>query len=98
MNARGHFLRLSRWRGSQNMRNTLLYALMRAGPFALERLPLRGVVRLVGCLAPFVFRRTARRAEKHLSETLPHLDARKTTRRMFVHFAESIWELCQLRR
>jgi Kdo2-lipid IVA lauroyltransferase/acyltransferase len=98
MKARGDVLRLSRWRGSQGMRNTLLYALMRAGAFALERLPLRGLIRLVGCLSPFIFRREARRAEEHLRETLPHLDAAKTTRRMFVHFAESLWELCQLRR
>ena len=98
MKARGHFLRLSRRRGSQGMRNTLLYALIRGGAFALERLPLRGLIRLIGCLSPFIFRREARRAEKQLRETLPHLDAAKTTRRMFVHFAESLWELCQLRR
>lgn len=71
---------------------------MRGGVFAVERLPLRGFIRLLGCLSPFIFRREARRAEEHLRATLPHLDAAKTTRRMFVHFAESIWELSRLRR
>jgi KDO2-lipid IV(A) lauroyltransferase len=87
-----------RWRGSQQLKNTLLYLLIRGGVFALERLPLRGVIRLVGCLSPFIFRREARRAEAQLRRTLPHLDAAKVTRRMFVHFAESLWELTRLRR
>jgi len=66
---------------------------MRGGLFAVERLPIRGVVRLIGCLSPYIFRRQARLAQEHLRLTLPHLDPVKTTRRMFVHFAESIWEL-----
>jgi Kdo2-lipid IVA lauroyltransferase/acyltransferase len=80
------------------VKNTLLYVLMRGGLFAVERLPLRGFIRLLGCLSPFIFRREARRAEEHLRATLPHLDAAKTTRRMFVHFSESLWELSRLRR
>lgn len=71
--------------------------MMRAGAFALHHLPLRGFIRLLGCVAPHIFRREARRAEAQLRRTLPHLDARKVTRRMFVHFAESIWELTRLR-
>ncbi len=89
---------MSRWRGSRGLENTLLYLLMRGGVFAVERLPLRGFIRLLGCLSPFIFRREARRAEEHLRTTLPELDAVKTTRRMFVHFSESIWELSRLRR
>lgn len=79
-------------------KNTALYFLMRAGTFALERLPLRGFIRLLGCIAPYIFRREARRAEAQLRRTLPHLDAAKTTRRMFVHFAESLWELTRVGR
>lgn len=89
---------MPRWRGSRGLKNTLLYLLMRGGVFAVERLPLRGFIRLIGCLSPFIFRREARRAEEHLRATLPHLDAAKITRRMFVHFSESIWELTRLRR
>jgi KDO2-lipid IV(A) lauroyltransferase len=89
---------LSRWRGARGLKNTLLYLLMRGGVFAVERLPLRGFIRLLGCLSPFIFHREARRAEEQLRATLPHLDAVKTTRRMFVHFSESIWELSRLRR
>jgi KDO2-lipid IV(A) lauroyltransferase len=77
-------------------RNTLLYLLMRGGLFAVEHLPIRGVVRLIGCLSPYIFRREARLAQEHLRLTLPHLDPVKTTRRMFVHFSESIWELSRL--
>jgi KDO2-lipid IV(A) lauroyltransferase len=73
-----------------------LYWLMRAGVFAVQRLPLRGFIRLLGCASPFIFRREARRAREHLSATLPQIDAVKTTRRMFVHFSESIWELSRL--
>jgi KDO2-lipid IV(A) lauroyltransferase len=87
---------LSRWSWRQRLKNSLLYYMMRGGTAAAERLPLRGLLRLAGCLAPYLFRREARRAQAQLSVVLPHLDAAKTTRRMFVHFAESIWELCRL--
>lgn len=80
------------------IKNTLLYWLMRAGVFALERLPLRGFIRLLGCVSPFIFRRETRLAREHLAATLPQLDAVKTTRRMFVHFSQSIWELSRLGR
>ena len=70
---------------------------MRGGLVVVERLPIRGFVRLVGCLSPYIFRREARLAQEHLRLTLPHLDPIKTTRRMFVHFSESIWELSRLR-
>lgn len=70
---------------------------MRGGLFAVERLPIRGFIRLVGCLSPYIFRQETRRAHEHLRATLPHLDAAKTIRRMFVHFSESIWELSRLR-
>lgn len=87
-----------RWRSLQKLKNTLLYLLMRGGLFAIERLPIRGFIRLLGCLSPYIFREETRRAREHLRTTLPHLDAIKTTRRMFVHFAESIWELSRLHR
>jgi len=86
-----------RWGTGQRVKNTLLYMAMRAGLFAMERLPLRGFIRLLGCLSPYIFRREALRAQKQLRAILPDLDAVKTTRRMFVHFAESIWELSRLR-
>jgi Kdo2-lipid IVA lauroyltransferase/acyltransferase len=76
----------------------LLYGLMRAGVFAVERLPVRGFLRLLGCLSPYIFRREARLAREHLRATLPHVDPVKTTRRMFVHFSQSLWELSRLRR
>src|SRR5204862_5055534 len=79
------------WR--QRLKNSLLYYLMRSGWSAAERLPIRGVLRLVGCVAPYIFRRDTRRAEAQIHATMPHLDGPKTIRRMFVHFAESIWEL-----
>ncbi|HEV8722269.1 MAG TPA: lysophospholipid acyltransferase family protein [Candidatus Binatia bacterium] len=87
---------LSRWSRRQRLKNAFLYYMMRAGTAAVERLPVRGLLRLLGCLAPYLFRREARRAQAQLSVVLPHLDAAKTTRRMFVHLAESIWELCRL--
>ena len=71
---------------------------MRGGVFAVERLPIRGLLRLLGCVSPYIFRREARRAREHLRATLPQVDAAKTTRRMFVHFAQSIWELSRIRR
>ena len=86
-----------RWRWRQRVKNSLLYYLMRSGWSAAERLPIRGVLRLVGCVAPYIFRRDARRAQVHIQATMPHLNAPKTIRRMFVHFAESIWELSRLR-
>ena len=89
---------MQRWRSSQRLKNTLLYLLMRGGLFVVERLPIRGFIRLVGCLSPYIFRQETRRARQHLRATLPQLDAAKTTRRMFVHFSESIWELSRLRR
>ena len=86
------------WRRSQRLKNTLLYLLMRGGLFTIERLPIRGFIRFLGCLSPYIFREETRRAHEHLRTTLPHLDATKTIRRMFVHFSESIWELSRLRR
>ena len=85
-------------RGLQQIKNTCLYVAMRAATGALQRLPMRGFIRLFGCVSPFIFRREARRAEAQLRRTLPYLDATKVTRRMFVHFAESLWELTRLRR
>src|SRR5688572_21436879 len=86
-----------RWRAPQRFKNDLLYLLMRSGALALQHLPLRGFIRLLGCVSPYIFRREARRAEAQLRRTLPHVDAPKVTRRMFVHFAESVWELTRLR-
>ena len=86
-----------RWGWRQHLKNSLLYYLMRSGWSAAERLPIRGVLRLVGCVAPHIFRRDARRAQAQIEATMPHLDAAKTIRRMFVHFAESIWELSRIR-
>jgi Kdo2-lipid IVA lauroyltransferase/acyltransferase len=85
-----------RWSWRQHVKNALLYCAMRAGMAAAQRLPIRGLLRLLGCLAPYLFRREARRARAQISTVLPHVDAAKTTRRMFVHFAESIWELCRM--
>jgi predicted LPLAT superfamily acyltransferase len=89
---------LPRWNRGQRIKNALLYFLMRGACSAAERLPLRGLLRLVGVLAPYVFRRESRRARRQLRATMPHLDATKTIRRMFVHFAQSIWELSRLGR
>jgi KDO2-lipid IV(A) lauroyltransferase len=55
-------------------------------------------LRFLGCLAPYIFQDAARRAREQITVILPDVDAVKTTRRMFVHFAESIWELCRLRK
>ena len=85
-------------RQSRRVKNTLLYWLMRAGLFAAERLPIHGFLRLLGRIAPFIFRREAQRAQTHLRAALPDLDAPKIMRRMFAHFAESLWELSRLRR
>jgi Kdo2-lipid IVA lauroyltransferase/acyltransferase len=85
-----------RWSWRQHVKNALLYCVMRAGMVAAQRLPIRGLLRLLGCLAPYLFRREARRAHAQISTMLPHVNAAKTTRRMFVHFAESIWELCRM--
>ncbi len=71
---------------------------MRTGHALARALPLRGLLRLLGCIAPYLFRREARRARAQLSWALPELDATKTTRRMFVHFAQSIWELSRVDR
>lgn len=89
-------LPLCRWSRRQRLKNAFLYYIIRGGAAAAERLPIRGLLRLIGCLAPYLFRHEARRAVAQLSVVLPHVDAAKTTRRMFVHFAESIWELCRL--
>jgi KDO2-lipid IV(A) lauroyltransferase len=83
-----------RWQ--RQTKNTLIYLLMRLGLIVVQRLPVRGFLRLMGCLSPYIFRRQARLAREHLRMTLPHLDPAKTTRRMFVHFSESIWELSRL--
>lgn len=87
-----------RWGWLQRAKNTALYTLMRAGLRAAEVLPLRGLMRLLGCLAPYLFRSHARRARTHLQAALPEVEPVKTTRRMFVHFAESLWELSRLHR
>lgn len=57
---------------------------------------MHGPLRLLGCVAPHIFLRPARRARRQLREILPDLDAVKVTRRMFVHFADSLWELSRL--
>jgi hypothetical protein len=80
------------------VKNDLLYGLMRVGFSAAQVLPMRGPLRLLGCVAPHIFLRPARRARRQLREVLPDLDAVKVTRRMFVHFAESLWELSRLHR
>jgi KDO2-lipid IV(A) lauroyltransferase len=85
-----------RWSWRQHVKNALLYCAMRAAMAAAQRLPMRGLLRLFGCLAPYLFRRETRRAHAQISIMLPDVDAAKTTRRMFVHFAESIWELCRM--
>lgn len=87
-----------RWRYRQRLKNDLLYGLMRLGFAAARVLPLRGVLRLVGCLAPLLFVSAARRARAQLTAVLPEVDAGIITRRMFVHFAESLWELSRLHR
>jgi KDO2-lipid IV(A) lauroyltransferase len=89
---------LSIRRQIQRVKNTLLYWLMRVGVFAAERLPIHGLLRLVGRLAPFIFRRESRRAQLHLRAALPDLNAREIVRQMFAHFAESLWELSRLGR
>ncbi|HEX9263953.1 MAG TPA: lysophospholipid acyltransferase family protein [Candidatus Binatia bacterium] len=86
----------SHWTFRQRAKNSILYFLMRIGLVAAQRLPIRGMLRLFGCIAPWLFQREARRARAHLRHALPEVDAIKTTRRMFVHFAESIWELSRL--
>lgn len=86
------------WTWPQRLKNDLLYGLMRFGFSAARVLPMRGLLRLLGCLAPHIFRSAARRAQRQLRAVLPELDAVKITRRMFVHFAESLWEISRLRR
>ena len=71
---------------------------MRVGFRAAQVLPMRGPLRLLGCVAPHIFLSSARRARRQLRAVLPELDAVKITRRMFVHFAESLWELSRLHR
>ena len=88
----------SRWGWRQRLKNDALYGLMRVGFSAARVLPMHGPLRLLGCLAPHIFLRSARRARRQLREILPDLDAVRVTRRMFVHFAESLWELSRLHR
>ena len=45
-----------RWPWRQRIKNDLLYSLMRVGFRAAQILPLRGILRLLGCLAPQVSR------------------------------------------
>ena len=71
---------------------------MRLGFAAARILPLRGLLRLLGCLAPLIFVSLARRARTQLTAVLPEVDGVTITRRMFVHFAESLWELSRLHR
>ena len=87
-----------RWTFRQRLKNHLLYGLMRLGFAAARVLPLRGLLRLLGCLAPLIFASAARRARAQLAAVLPELDAALITRRMFVHFTESLWELSRLHR
>lgn len=86
------------WAWRQRVKNDLLYGLMRVGFRAAQILPMRGPLRLLGCVAPHIFLSAARRARRQLRAVLPELDAVKITRRMFVHFAESLWELSRLHR
>lgn len=88
----------NRWSYRQRLKNDLLYGLMRLGFAAARVLPLRGLLRLLGCLAPLIFVNSARRARTQLAAILPDVDAVIITRRMFVHFAESLWELSRLHR
>lgn len=84
------------WSWLQRLKNDLLYGLMRLG-FGMARvLPMRGPLRLLGCVAPQIFRSAARRARRQLQAILPEEDAGKITRRMFVHFAECLWELSRM--
>lgn len=87
-----------RWSYRQRLKNDLLYGIMRLGFAATRVLPLRGLLRLLGCLAPLLFVSAARRARAQLTAVLPEVDAGIITRRMFVHFAESLWELSRLHR
>jgi len=87
-----------RWSYRQRLKNDLLYGIMRLGFAATRVLPLRGLLRLVGCLAPLLFVSAARRARAQLTAVLPEVDAAIITRRMFVHFAEALWELSRLHR
>jgi KDO2-lipid IV(A) lauroyltransferase len=84
------------WPWHQRVKNNFLYGLMRLGFKTAQVLPVRGFLRLLGCLAPYIFLGPARRARRQLRVVLPHLNAVKTTRRMFVHFAQSFWELSRL--
>ncbi len=86
------------WSFRQRLKNDALYGLMRVSFRAAQLLPLRGLLRLLGCLAPHIFFRAAQRARRQLKSVLPQLDSVKLTRRMFVHFAESLWELSRLHR
>ena len=88
----------NRWSYRQRVKNDLLYGLMRLGFAAARVLPLRGLLRLLGCLAPLIFASSAQRARKQLAAVLPDVDPVTITRRMFVHFAESLWELSRLHR
>jgi len=87
-----------RWAWRQRLKNDVLYGLMRVTFKAAQILPLRGLLRLLGCLGPQIFASASRRARRQLRAALPELDAVKITRRMFVHFAESLWELSRLHR
>lgn len=86
------------WSYRQRLKNDALYGLMRVSFRAVQFLPLRGALRLLGCLAPHIFFRAARRSRRQLKSALPQHDSVKLTRRMFVHFAESLWELSRLHR
>ena len=93
-----HRTKQKRWSYRQRLKNDLLYGLMRLGFAAARILPLRGLLRLLGCLAPLIFVSPARRARAQLTAVLPEVDSVTITRRMFVHFAESLWELSRLHR
>ena len=86
------------WSYRQRLKNNALYGLMRVSFRTAQLLPLRGVLRFLGCLAPHIFFHAARRSRRQLRSALPKLDSVKLTRRMFVHFAESLWELSRLHR
>ena len=86
------------WSYRQRLKNDALYGLMRVAFRAAQLLPLRGLLRLLGCLAPHIFLRAAQRSQHQLESVLPQLDSAKLTRDMFTHFAESLWELSRLHR
>ena len=56
------------WSWPQRLKNDALYGLMRFGFGAARMLPIRGPLRLLGSVAPHIFRGAARRARRHLRD------------------------------